>query len=300
MRVRTVRKPPAPAHERELEAQRAATRALADIVARAAEGDLEGRVPDLGDSPELVALRGGVNRLLDVVDAFVRESQAALAAAADGRYYRRFLNQGMPGAFREAATRIDAGRESMHEGAEHLAQQVAARTEFASSAIEASAQVTVDLGEVADATAQLAGSTSTAVSRANDALGTVRQLEETSAATSEAVTLISKVAAQTRMLALNATIEAARAGEAGRGFAVVAHEVRTLADETARSATTIGTQMDAAVAAAADAAQAIDTIAALIDDMNERVGVITAATGEGSNLSWMANSLRDQIGKFAE
>ncbi len=280
--------------------QYAVAQEFAEVVARAAEGDLEVRVPPLGDTPELESLRGSVNRLLDVVDAFVRESQAALAAAAEGRFHRRFLTQGMPGAFREAAARIDAGRASMQENAERLAEQVTARTEFASSAIEASAQVTVDLSEVADSTAGLAASTSTAVSRAQDALETVRQLEESSAATSEAVALISKVTAQTRMLALNATIEAARAGDAGRGFAVVAHEVRTLADETARSATSIGRQMDAAIAAAADAARAIDAIAALIDEMDERVGVIAAATGEGSNLSWMANSLREQIGQFAE
>src|SRR5690606_32943054 len=104
---------------------------LADVVAKAAEGDLEVRVPHLGGAPELEAVRSGVNRLLDVVDSFVRESQAALAAAAAGRYHRRFLTQGMPGTFRDAAQRIDDGRVSMKQGAETLAEQVAARTEFA-------------------------------------------------------------------------------------------------------------------------------------------------------------------------
>lgn len=35
---------------------------------------------------------------------------------------------------------------------------------------------------------------------------------------------------------LNAAIEAARAGEAGKGFAVVAEQIRTLADQSAKSA----------------------------------------------------------------
>lgn len=56
---------------------------------------------------------------------------------------------------------------------------------------------------------------------------------------SNMVQAISEIAEQTNLLSLNAAIEAARAGEEGKGFAVVAEEVRTLAEESSASASSI-------------------------------------------------------------
>src|SRR4030095_4647326 len=81
-----------PTEAEELAVYRAYVRLLTRTCEAAAGGDLEARsqpVPGSEGVPELVALHDAVNRVLDVSDAFVRESSAALTSAAEGGFPRR-------------------------------------------------------------------------------------------------------------------------------------------------------------------------------------------------------------------
>ncbi|WP_400766078.1 transporter substrate-binding protein [Methylosinus sporium] len=113
--------------------------------------------------------------------------------------------------------------------------------------------------------------------------------------------LIQSIAGQTSLLALNATIEAARAGESGRGFAVVASEVKTLANQTARAAAEIETQIDSirfavedTVGAIADVSTSVEAVAGVnrdladtlsreaaeLEDIGARASLVARGVGE--------------------
>ncbi|MCW0232780.1 MAG: methyl-accepting chemotaxis protein [Ferrovibrio sp.] len=92
------------------------------ICARAAQGDLSGRVLHLKQYGDLAPTLVSFNRLLDLVDAYIRESGASLSYASEGKYFRRFLPAGMVGQFRHGADIINGAREMMGKRASDTAR----------------------------------------------------------------------------------------------------------------------------------------------------------------------------------
>ena len=70
---------------------------------RAANGDLEPRILFADGAGDLAPLLHSINHLLDMTDAYVRESSVSLDCVAHDKFYRRVLVRGMRGAFGRAA-----------------------------------------------------------------------------------------------------------------------------------------------------------------------------------------------------
>lgn len=286
--------------EAEVDAYKEAAAVVVATIERLVAGDLDARVTPLPDVPELTHLRERLNLGLDIIDAFVRESGAALVAAAEGRYHRRVLLRGLPGAFREGARSINHAQGALQSSAQDLDAQDVARGQMVDKAVEVSTHLAAASTELGASARELAGSVRSSVDEASSARETVHDLERSSAQIQDAIELIKEVAARTRLLALNATIEAARAGEAGRSFAIVAAEVKSLADETARSSADITAQVQEAQAASTKTVEAIDRLTTAIHGMDVQVDGISEAAGGAGGLSDLAETLHADIASFAD
>ena len=97
----------------------------------------------------------------------------------------------------------------------------------------------------------------------------VKALAEASEEFSAFVTLVQKMAKQSKLLALNAAMEAARAGEHGQGFAVVASEVRRLAansaDAAQRTETLVRSVLEKVQESRALSARTMDTVIGVLE-----------------------------------
>ncbi|GAB4130877.1 MAG: methyl-accepting chemotaxis protein [Rhodothalassiaceae bacterium] len=105
---------------------------IAEVLHAAAHGDLERRVLGIDpDSPEAPVLHA-LNQILDLADAYVRETRASLDAAQEGRFHRLFLERGMRGTFGQGAGIINESVRGMEKAAaeeQERAERQAARLE---------------------------------------------------------------------------------------------------------------------------------------------------------------------------
>ncbi len=192
-------------------------------------------------------------------------------------------------ALSSSSQQLAATSQQMSSNAEETSAQ-------ASTVATATQQVTTNLNSVATGAEEMTSTVQSissnageaakvageAVKTANGANATVAKLGESSAEIGQVIKVITSIAQQTNLLALNATIEAARAGEAGKGFAVVANEVKELAKQTAKATEDISQKITAIQDDTKRAVEAIGSITAIINEVNDISGTIATAVEEQS------------------
>ncbi|CAN7176425.1 methyl-accepting chemotaxis protein [Bosea sp. LjRoot9] len=235
----------------------AAVRETGEVIARAKDKDLTGRVSLEGKSGEIAQLCAGVNDLIDTMAAVVSSVRE------------------ISGRIDEASTSISSDSAQLAERTEANAsslQETAATTEELAASVKHSAgnsRAAVALGEEATQVAVRGGAIVT------EAVSAMERIEKASSSISEIIAMIDEIAFQTNLLALNAAVEAARAGDAGRGFAVVASEVRALAKRCSESANGVKSLI-------ANSTQQIQTGVQLVKDAGTTLREIVSAASKVS------------------
>ena len=182
------------------------------VCKEASAGNLEARILGYTRNDELGSMIHSINNMLDVTDAFVRESRAALEYAAKGKFFRRVLLRGLPGSFRAAAAVINAGTEEMQRGADALEGARVKRLQLADDFEQAVRGIVTT---VAAASTEL---TATAQLLAQNAAGTTEQSVAAAAASEQTSVNVARVAAATEELT-NTVAEVGRQVEDSSKFA---------------------------------------------------------------------------------
>jgi methyl-accepting chemotaxis protein len=279
---------------------RSVARPLALITAtikRVAEGAENVEVPHTDRADEIGALARAIRVFQEAMDGNRSLNSQALRDSRTREERAKHIETSVEtfrGAIGSVLRAVTDNASAMRDTAQSIAKVASDASGRAVAASGATAQASSNVNAVASAAEELSASVEEIGRQVRQSSGMVEQaglrteksiteIESLAAATQRidgVLALIQTIAEQTNLLALNATIEAARAGEAGRGFAVVAHEVKALAEQTAKATSEIGQNVGMIQTSTRNAVDAVREIGNAVRDINEVTSNIAGAIGQ--------------------
>ena len=200
------------------------------------------------------------------VDAFRQAIGGVLRAVTDNATSMRGTAQTIASVSSDASGRAVAASGATEQASSNVSAVASAAEELSASVEEIGRQVR-----------QSASAVEQAGQRTEKSVAEIEGLAAATQRIDGVLSLIQAIAEQTNLLALNATIEAARAGDAGRGFAVVAHEVKALAEQTAKATAEISQNVGMIQTSTKNSVDAVREIGNAVREINEVTSAIASA-----------------------
>jgi methyl-accepting chemotaxis protein-1 (serine sensor receptor) len=245
---------------------------------RMSKGDLQSDIVARGTN-EIGQLQGALRRMQMELAGTVRHIRASTESIT------------------VAASEIASGNADLSARTEQQAaslQETAASMEQITGTVKQNADNARQASAFALNASEIAGQGSAVV---NNVIGTMDEINQSSAKIADIITIIEGIAFQTNILALNAAVEAARAGEEGRGFAVVAGEVRSLAQRSSAAAKEIKALIDTSVDRVQAGASLVNQAGKTMGEITTAVQRVTDIMGEISAASEEQSGGIDQIAR---